>query len=1519
MSLKYQEIDISNYASLNNKPNLFDNDTGYPLERLSPFLFEDLTYFAIKQCIEKEKHWNNFDKIYSLGGIKDKGRDCILKNNNLNLGLIQCKHSELITKLSKPIFVKEIIKFLLYSIKQPDLIHDIEEFKYYIFSSSGLSSEANELVNKFNEEILKETKLSSWVNSVIKQYSTISDLKDYDSVKDKLTPLLLKINVENLTVKDFNLLLNKDYNKNIISKFYSIKKVIDVEGFTKILDSKLTNNLSYEQAVKTIKSASIDLIRINNFFGSLTDSHIKRNETDSLFNWVLADLPSENKGIAILEANAGLGKTIVLKDLYHKLDDVGIPILSIKSDKYYANDRTALEKKLFQKENISIENIVKTISEVDQKFVVLIDQLDALSQALSTQRDYMTTYNRLIHDLSLYPNVRIIISVRTFDLNYDSDLRIYKSKEFSNYKLKPLSKDDVKKILVNLKIKNPSKNLLELLQLPSNLNIFCKLKETSKHNIDSLKTLNDLHNALWSELIIKSGEKNLNVKDFLYKISNRMYEFQQITITNIFDDEYHKEVNFLKSQDIINEHNNEIQFFHQSFYDYVFAKLFVENENSLIEYIDENGQSLYVRQIIKMVIEYLREHNHPLYFETLSVILKSNKYRFHIKMLLLTSLSLVANPTKREKDIFKQLIEIDYNLLEVFINSILSTGWIKYFIDSKYLDSLLHTEIDTKQNLAFKLLINNLATNNEEIIEYLNSISDIDKQDESFVKRLLTYCEDWENKKLLKLFNIYFNFELTSFGRHDNFWYFQLLERISIYHPEYVFNHLKNILNETFKNVNYSNSISYELKTLLEKNYLFHPHKTFEFLFLSMSEIVEKHKKINQFNDLKTELYKGFYFSDAGMKGSSEDADDEIFNILKNHIIELSNNNVDEFKNLIKTHINSNSIPILKLYVIGLNEKPKTYVDITFELILNIYKKNGFNGYDDKFQWLIRHLIGKSIRHFSVSQNNRITDVLLSIKPNHEYKVGKYEEKKHHFLKYSGEKQYLFFNAIPKEDIYKNPLLKKRFQELYRKFGIAKEDKVNESRVISYSVGAPYSEKAYKSMTIKNWGKSILKFNDKYERNRFDSPSKGGTLEHARAFEKEVEIRPAFFIELIFDIVNNRSASNTYMIHGISGLINSKYKPSIVLKLIKKVIEYKDFDLVDTLATVWHIEYLIKSKLVDSQIIEYLSDLALNHEHPTKPMNPDNPRFDSINSVRGSALDKLISCYYNKDFNDKIFEVVEQAMYDKQISVRVSILSKLAFLNHLDLERSFLIFNKMTDTDEIGLLKSSFWSADFYKNKYFERMQLFFEKIIKHEELHEKGVIIIVKAWVNGKDIKGSYELLKKAIVASEKARCAIIHTAEHNLIKEDGKINKKCYDLLTDLLKYDGDKLASSYSGLVLRKFKPNTFNIAYPFLKKYVKSSHAKIEPRYLFNYLNNCSDNNAIECLELMKDAMYVDERNMQNKGYFDKEPVQVILSIYSALNKNYEQNKMQLKETLDLFDILLQNDRMRGFATDAINDL
>src|SRR5690606_13834214 len=152
-------------------------------------------------------------------------------------------------------------------------------------------------------------------------------------------------------------------------------------------------------------------------------------------------------------------------------------------------------------------------------------------------------------------------------------------------------------------------SLLELLSIPNHLNIFCKLP--NKTNSDTLTSLKDLYDALWYQLI--SSNNQLKLSSVLHRIADIMYKNQQITVANIYNDEFSKEINYLKSNHLLIDNNNELQFFHQTFYDYTFSKQFVENKLSLPKYILENNQSLYIRSVTKMVLDYYRDYNNDEY------------------------------------------------------------------------------------------------------------------------------------------------------------------------------------------------------------------------------------------------------------------------------------------------------------------------------------------------------------------------------------------------------------------------------------------------------------------------------------------------------------------------------------------------------------------------------------------------------------------------------------------------------------------------------------------------------------------------------------------------------------------------------------------------------------------------------------------------------------------------------------------------------------------------------------------
>ena len=133
--------------------------------------------------------------------------------------------------------------------------------------------------------------------------------------------------------------------------------------------------------------------------------HIPRQETDILYNWLSTPADPEETQvdrIAVLLAGAGLGKTVILKDLQDKLEQEGTPVLGIKSDIIFDTSDITLDKAL----NLGAPaaEVIKQIA-LDQKTVILIDQIDALSAVLSADRRPLASITTFINEVSKYPGL----------------------------------------------------------------------------------------------------------------------------------------------------------------------------------------------------------------------------------------------------------------------------------------------------------------------------------------------------------------------------------------------------------------------------------------------------------------------------------------------------------------------------------------------------------------------------------------------------------------------------------------------------------------------------------------------------------------------------------------------------------------------------------------------------------------------------------------------------------------------------------------------------------------------------------------------------------------------------------------------------------------------------------------------------------------------------------------------------------------------------------------------------------
>lgn len=111
--IEYSKPEINEIQRPKDAPAVIGS--GYPYSQLpNSRSFEELLFLLFKQEIDQGEWKNQFDAVDLMQGVREKGRDCVLRFKGAAVGLIQCKHSKNSNgRLGKNDCLKEIIKFLL--------------------------------------------------------------------------------------------------------------------------------------------------------------------------------------------------------------------------------------------------------------------------------------------------------------------------------------------------------------------------------------------------------------------------------------------------------------------------------------------------------------------------------------------------------------------------------------------------------------------------------------------------------------------------------------------------------------------------------------------------------------------------------------------------------------------------------------------------------------------------------------------------------------------------------------------------------------------------------------------------------------------------------------------------------------------------------------------------------------------------------------------------------------------------------------------------------------------------------------------------------------------------------------------------------------------------------------------------------------------------------------------------------------------------------------------------------------
>lgn len=1356
-------------------------------------------------------------------------------------------------------------------------------------------------------QTLKELPLKEGIKLI---YSTIGG-NDILLLEKRFSTLEYDFGRGIITYEDFSIERNRiQYGLvNLIDNLneFQVKQITE-QSFLKLDPQNLLAKFS---------AASHRLYDWKSHFQNVSDSHIQRTETVQLIEWIDAPLAKEQKGIALLAGDAGTGKSVVLRDVLLVLQTRKMPVLGIKADQYCVESTKKLEEILNLKDGI--ERMIWALVQENERVVVLIDQIDALSQSLSSKRIYLENFTNLVQTLAEIPNVRVVVSCRKYDLQNDHEFAFYRRQKA--FTLGLLSNDEVLSVLKKLSDELPKlpNDLIGLLKTPLHLDVFCRIFRPDLA-FERITVLRDLYDELWLQKVIEikileeRAVVSEKIEQLVFELARKMYDNQDLVANpKAFRSRFSKELEYLKSEGIILETKEGLTFFHQTFYDFSFAKQFVRSGIAVEQYLLENRQNLHIRACLKMMLEFLREgDNRVEYLRVLREILSGSEFYFHLKSLALSLLGYMKKPFAEEMQIAREFIFLNFDFFKAFLASVKSREWLLFLIEEKQPQRLIEAapfgieaSPESKERwleILNSLLVRHLPESRHELLRFVTDLPEIESK-AWLVQNTLRNIDVWDNPLTFKFFETY------SHQIRDVF-FSDFLKTAAETDLNWSLGHLKKAIQKVvdaqishFGDIDFEHSLSKLIEHLIKK----HPGSTFDLLLdfqiqrlLSPDTFHGKIKPNEIFND----------FPDFWTNLDNDGRDDtQLFPLLIKCARVLAQASSYHFSHFTSKNLESLSGTRLLILVEGFRANISANVTEIARFLSFFFEKKGIDAFDT-LAYRVRRLLEEAFPEFSETQKVKIVLIISQIESDDERDWAN-EKNRPDWI---GKVRLKWLKCLPENEIARIPVVAEIFKELTERFPNL-EDEVP-SKVKNYRVGPPLEQHEYDKMTFEEWKTSFAKFDKKYERDW--GTNNGGLLQHAGQFEAEVKKRPDYFFPLIEELISNLDLPRTYLIHALDGLKEVKYASERLLFLFKKLLPtLAEFDVFEVQRLVWLCSVFSNEKMEDDSVLEFLVKMATTHADPlddSLKVTIQNKKTESIfssglNSIRGSSVHLLTYFFYFKKHENLIFETLERIAEHDFLMVRSQMMPRLALLSNLDRARSFRLFLRLVQDNEPGIMEHSAWSAQYFTRQNFDGMRPYFENALTHPKLAKDMGIILSLTYVF--EHRDALNLLNRFFEISDEAKAGAIEVAVHNIRDENGNLLLFSLELFERFLEETSDTVIHAYD-FAFNHLKSEDFAHLQPTLKRFSRTVVARKNPRPFYEYLIACAKIQPEACLDLIENFAEHEKPSIQYAGYYDSEPLKVVLNAYTTLWGKTLKDPTLLDKSLKLFDAMLLDDRFRRDA-------
>jgi hypothetical protein len=423
---------------------------------------------------------------------------------------------------------------------------------------------------------------------------------------------------------------------------------------------------------------------------TIDGEHIPRQEVGKIL-----ELIQEGKNSILVEGRPGSGKTCVLLDLVDRIEEESdLARLFIKGDRF-----TSVSSLSDLAEEGLPEDIPGQCARLaqEQQVVVILDALDVLS--LNRHHKALKVFLGLIEQLSPIPNVTTVAACRTFDLEYDPQLRGVEWD--ASITVDPLDFDDQVAPLLekwNVDPNEITESLKDTLRIPQHLDLYAKIAKMGR--VQGVQSVYQLQERFLQEVIVKDDELGEEALDALQKMASRLVNDRSQSLPRSAFDGSEAVIQRLVSQEVLSEPTDgQFTFAHQTLGDNLAIREPISREETLQEFIRDHPPLPFIRPAVRSFFFYLRANQPDQFRRQVWTVLDDDDIAYHLRRLVVESLS-ELQPTEQDWRLLRRLFNQHEDLFRRFFDRVQSHDWVD-FLRGNWFSQILHDPSDDSWALRF--------------------------------------------------------------------------------------------------------------------------------------------------------------------------------------------------------------------------------------------------------------------------------------------------------------------------------------------------------------------------------------------------------------------------------------------------------------------------------------------------------------------------------------------------------------------------------------------------------------------------------------------------------------------------------------------------------------------------------------------------------------------------------------------------------------------------------------------------